>query len=174
MSNNSAPGRLMSGYMKVLGWLNRILLICSGASMTFITVIITADVCGRAFFRSPIQGTSEMVECICSMIAFMGLGVCTMAKQHIKVELVVEHLPKKAQKVFDVFNYLVVTVVAGYLAAASWSQGMKQLSTGSVTYLTKIPYWPFYVLVALAFLLMGLNAILLLIAELTGKEVNAK
>jgi TRAP-type C4-dicarboxylate transport system permease small subunit len=162
------------GFIGTLDWIiksiNKVLLAIAGVCLVFVVLMIFIDVAGRTFFHFPIPGTSELVECFTSGIAFMGLGVCTMAMQHIKVEVVVEQLPKKAQKFFDILNYLIVIFITFIIAQQSVVQGFLMKTAGTAGYISKIPVYPFYFAVAFAYLLMTLSTVLLILKLFQRKE----
>ena len=137
---------------RILRTINKVLLTIAGICLVFVVLMIFIDVAGRTFFHKPIAGTAELVQCFISGVAFMGLGVCTLAKQHIKVEVVVEHLPKKVQKYFDILNYLVVIFITFVIAQQSVVQGLIAKAQHAAGYLTGIPFYPFYFAVAFSLL----------------------
>ena len=164
------------GFIDNLEWIirsiNKGLLFVAGACLVFVVLMLFLDVSGRTFFRHPIMGTAELVECFISGTAFMGLGVCTMSGQHIRVEVVVELLPKKVQRYFDMLNYAVVVFITYIIAQQSVIQGLVVRAHGAEGYITHIPFYPFYFATAFGYFFMTLNAALLLIKTIAGREVG--
>jgi TRAP-type C4-dicarboxylate transport system permease small subunit len=103
----------------------------------------------------------------------MGLGVCTLAAQHIKVEIIVERLSRKAQMFFDIINYLIVIFVSLIIGWQSIMQGLLVKGRGASGYITHIPFYPFYFMVAFSFFLMLLSGVVLLLETLQGKEARS-
>lgn len=121
--------------------------------------LVTLDVILRAVFSKPISGTSEYVGYIMIMASFFGLGACTADRSHLKVDLLVQLLPEKAQVVNDMINAVLVAGVASVMLYASVNQGVITFGLKTRGVFSGILNWPFYILMGLGYLPVLLGSI---------------
>lgn len=135
-------GKLLGGAASLLGWVG-------GAALLLMMLHITADVTARYLFNSPLHGTVEIVPTY-YMVAtvFLPLALIEKMNGHISVELISQHLPRRAQ---EIQIGVVALLSAAYFAAFTWQTwgdalkkfAVKEVSLGSIA----ITVWPtrFYV-----------------------------
>lgn len=145
-------GKLTDIINLILGNIQVVAIIAAG-------LLVTLDVLLRAIFSKPISGTSEYVGYIMILASFFGLGACTADRSHLKVDLLVQLLPKKAQVVNDLINSVLVAGVATVMLYASINQGMITHRFKTKGTFSGVPNWPFYLLMGLGYLPVLLGAI---------------
>lgn len=134
--------RVLEGAADLLTWIG-------GAALLLMMLHITADVTARFFFNSPLHGTVEIVPTYYMVAAvFLPLAMIERLNAHIVVELVSQHLPKRAQ---EIQIALVALVSAAYFGAFTWQTWgdalqkfeVREMSLGNVA----VTVWPtrFYV-----------------------------
>ena len=92
------------GIFRLLSRLTVYLAILVVAAMMLLTV---SDVTMRYIFNQPIAGTIEIVEYM-MVCLLLGMATCALERRLIKVGIVKERLPKKAQAIIEI-----VTLLAG-------------------------------------------------------------
>jgi TRAP-type C4-dicarboxylate transport system permease small subunit len=90
-------------------------------SMMILTV---ANSIGRSFLNSPISGTTEICAYMLLMIIGLGIGAAAFERKHIKVDLVMDHLPKKAQLVIDTAMLILTFIMLGIMTWANARQAI--------------------------------------------------
>ncbi len=136
------------------------------AAIVFAAVLVTLDVLLRALFSKPISGTSEYVGYIMILASFFGLGLCTMDRSHLKVDLIVQNLPAKVQHVIDAVNDVVVCAVGCIMTYAAFNQGAVTFGLKTRGMFSGVPNWPFYYLMGIGYLSVATGAVSLLIQDL--------
>lgn len=121
--------------------------------------LVTLDVLLRALFSQPISGTSEYVGYIMILASFFGLGACTSDRSHLKVDLLVQLLPEKAQIINDMINAIFVAGVASIMLYAGTNQGIITFGLKTKGTFSGVPNWPFYLLMGLGYLPVLLGSI---------------
>jgi len=144
---------------KVTGAINNALGEIQVVSIILAAVMVTADVLMRALFSKPIAGTSEYVGYIMILASYFGLGMCTANRSHLKVDLLVQLLPEKAQIVNDMINAVLVVAVASIMLYASVNQGLIAMRLMTRGTFSKVPNWPFYMFMGLGYLPVVLCAV---------------
>jgi TRAP-type C4-dicarboxylate transport system permease small subunit len=112
----------------------------SAAALFFLMMLTVVHVMGRSFFNSPVKGAIEISAYVLLLIVALGWASAVLGQGHIKVDLVVNRLPKRAQ--FIITNItLILSFVA--LALATWASGIAAMGDPRYTSVLKIPDIPF-------------------------------
>lgn len=88
-----------------------------------IMLLVVSDVAGRYLFNKPVHGTLEITEFVMVAIVFFTLAHTQAIKAHIKVELLLERMPRKLRLILELITYLFGLVIfalitwQGYLSA---------------------------------------------------------
>lgn len=133
------------------------------ACMMMFTV---TDVCLRYFFNNPIKGSDETTEFMMVVVSFLGLAWCALKGMHIKVNVIVSRFPQKPQTIIDIVNYIIVIGVCALLTSQLWRETLVVQARGKISYLTGIPYSPFYFIAGFGFFLLLLIVISLLVQSI--------
>lgn len=134
-----------------------------GAALIAIMMMMTVvDVFMRFAFNSPIAGINELSALSLAMVVGLGLGWAALERAHIKVDLVMDRLPKKIQFVTDAVMYLISLIMAAIMMI--WTVvdlvGKKGQTTGSL-HIPLVPFeWIFW-----AGLVVFVVCILILVIE---------
>lgn len=114
------------------------------------------DVIGRYFFNSPIVGTVEVTELLMGLIVYLGIGYTTMLRGHIRVDILITHLPLQMQALLDLITLsigLLFTILIGWQL---WLKAADTRAAGDVTQLWELPLYPVaYVMAACSIPLIG-------------------
>jgi TRAP-type C4-dicarboxylate transport system permease small subunit len=161
MSSRKAPFlRRAEDSIFVLSRILGIIAIIDLVAMMFFTVL---DVFLRAFFNYPIPGDVELIELSMVCAGFFGLAWCAMRGMHIKVDLLVPLLPKGAQSLLDVFNYLLALGICGIFTWRGFVEGIANKEMNQLSSILKLPLFPFYWVMALGYAVLCLAILILLI-----------
>ena len=117
------------------------------ASMMFLTA---GDVTLRQF-KYPIMGTDDITAFLMAILVSFGLAYCAIRKGHVRVELIVEHLPVRAQAIIDTITSL---LGLGLCALITWQSFVNMVSvytSGATSWTLNIIAYPFAGLVAFGF-----------------------
>ena len=122
----------------------------------FLTMVLTVmDFVFRSFGK-PIHGTYDVIGLLQVILVCFALPYCTFQKGHIRVDMFVERLPKRAQRVIDgIIGFLSL----GFFLVAAWQSILLANSlrrTGEVSMSAFIPLYPFIYPVAFACLFIAL------------------
>ncbi len=141
----------MKLFERILGLMEKGLIIIGGVCLFLLMVAVVADAGGRYFLNSPISGVYEISEFYLMIaIVFLGLSRTQSLKAHVRVELLLERLPVLIAKALNIFYFLATALVfgcIGYLAAKTgWNNiVLDRWTTGVVA----IPTGPSWLIVAL-------------------------
>ena len=147
----------------IIHFLTKIIKFIALSTMALMMIFITIGVVSRLLF-TPIVGDIEIVQLGMIILIMGGLAYTQHIDGHISIELIVDKLPIKAQKVFDAIGCLftlgvALTISFIYLEVTINHKNHMILSTN----LLEIPYYPLDFIIFLGFLMWGLESLLKLI-----------
>ncbi len=120
-----------------------------------ILVIVVINVVGRFLFNAPILGTLEMVEMSMVLGVFFALSYTATHGGHVDVDLVVSHLPKRAQFVLERIMYLLSAGVFGFITYRAWVNSIYYLQHPNETStVLMLPQSPTRIVMAIGCLLL--------------------
>ena len=144
---------IIAAYTKVK---ERIARICRGiamfamAAIFIIMVIVVADIVLR--FVTPdkaIRGTYELSEMTMVIIIFLSLAITQIEKEHIRVTLLIDLLPKRAKTFENAVVSTIMTVVSGITFYAGILLTLEDFRSGIYTAVLYIPLFPFACIMAI-------------------------
>ena len=154
--------------MKVLNVLKSISRSLSMVALVLIfpmMLLIVSDVVSRFFFNSPITGTAEIAATI---LVCMVLGVSWAAFSgiHIKVGLIMDRVPRRAQNIVDIITllgglFMCIIISWQSFKASIFSQQIKEVAT----VLLPIPSYPFKYIFFIGWVMLTLVVLTLLIQK---------
>lgn len=128
---------------RVTMWLAR-----GGAlALTIMMLLTFFDVIGRAF-NHPIVGTVEVTELLMGLLIFLGVGLTTFLRGHIRVDILITYLSPRAQAVLDSVTMAISTVFAALMCWQLWLKAADTVAMGDVTQIWAVPVWPVAYLMA--------------------------
>lgn len=96
-----------------LDWLEEKSFSLSGILIWVATALVTANVVGRYFLRSPLAWVIEVTQYILVWFTFLSVAWVLRSDRHIKVEVLTTHLPRRVQIILDLFSDLIGLIVTG-------------------------------------------------------------
>ncbi|MEO4040462.1 TRAP transporter small permease [Hoeflea sp. CAU 1731] len=141
----------------------------SGAALLVAMMLMTfADVIGRYFFNSPIDGAFELTELMLATLLYCGLPLISMRDGHVTVDLLEGGLSSRTKRVRDAIVNLLMAGALAFLTVKLW--GKADLSSYDTTAILEIPLAPLMRFMAIS---CGVSAILtLMLLHFPHKPVN--
>jgi TRAP-type C4-dicarboxylate transport system permease small subunit len=106
-------------------------------------LITTADVVGRYLFNSPILGAFELTEFLVLILIFSFLSGAQAKKEHVEVDLLFKHFPRRIRLVLDVCKITVCIVLMALVAVMSFLRALELKEAGEASPNLIIPSYPF-------------------------------
>ncbi len=120
----------------------------AGAVLILLMLLTTADVAGRYFFNSPIDGVFDLTHFAVAMMTFLGLAYCGYRGGHVVIELLYDKLPPGARRVLNRGINLAGCVLFAGIAWRTAVQSIDVRDMGEASQMMEIPLFPLYCLVA--------------------------
>jgi TRAP-type C4-dicarboxylate transport system permease small subunit len=103
----------------------------------------------RTDFFGPIIGGQEIAELLMLILIVFGLSYCAFRRGHIRVDLILQHVSKKASLRFDIFAYLLSFIFYFFICWQAVQFGIDNIRDKSVTTILFIPHPPFNFILAI-------------------------
>ncbi len=120
----------------------------AGAVLILLMLLTTADVVGRYFFNSPINGVFDLTHFAVSTMVFLGLAYCGYRGGHVVIELLYDKLPMAARGVLNRVINLAGCVLFALIAWRTAVQSIDVRDMGEASQMMEIPLFPLYYVVA--------------------------
>lgn len=154
----------INGLSRLLGIIAIVILV----AMMLFTVL---NVVLRSFFNHPIPGDVELIEVAMVCTSFLGLAWCAIKERHIRVDLLVQFFPQKAQGIVELIGYIGALGASIIISWQSVNEGLANKEMNRLTASLGIPVYPFYLITAVGFGALSL-ALLVLIIRAARKGVG--
>lgn len=141
-------------------WLNRLLsvdVLLAGICFLILVGITFFGVIMRYFFNHPLIWQEEIQLWLFLWIAFFGGSAAFRTKSHVEIDMVVEMMPQKLQKLVEIIIYAVVVSVLGYLCGKGFMMVEQFIATNKSTFVLSVPSSIIYSVVPIGCVLMILN-----------------
>lgn len=113
-----------------------------GISIIFMILMVVIDVFGRYLFNSPLPATFEMSQLIMPIAIFPAFAYALSTRQHVRVSLITDRLPPRAQSACDAFAYLLGLVFAVLITYWGWQQFWESFATKEIMPAAiSVPWW---------------------------------
>ena len=139
----------------------------SAVVLVIMMLQVVVNVITRKALHLPITGTQELVEFSMVLVVFLALAWAAAEDKHIKVDLIMEHLPKKFQFVVDTITLF---LALGTYAVITYFSFLESAQTYMITSTIKIPHAPFHWIMSGALALLTLAVLYRIIIRLSGRD----
>ncbi|MGE0735862.1 MAG: TRAP transporter small permease [Alphaproteobacteria bacterium] len=161
----------MLGLLEALSrWIVRVAMFLATAFLAIGVAINFLNAGGRYLFSAPISWADEIMLFL--MIAGVFLGACavTAENKHIRMDILVNYLPARLRRGFDVLGDILTIVVCGGMVAIAVPVIEKLTRFGQMTEAARIPIAIPQSVVPISFALI---ALLLIVRLLGGRRAPA-
>ncbi len=122
----------------------------AGVAMVAMLAGTVADVIGIKVFKNSVPGGMDMVDLLGIVVTGFAIAYTRLIGGHIRVELILNRLPKRAHAGLYSFAALLGLALFVFLTWQSFAYGQTLRSTGEVSMTNGIPLYPFAYALALA------------------------
>lgn len=141
-----------------LFWIESRLNLAGGLLILAVMLLSVANILGRKLFNLPVPGFIDWLVQAVPLVAFLGIGYCQRLGGHIRMDLVVGKLRRRALWLFELLSVILIALLTLILIYGSWNHAERAISIGDSTIDINLPTWPvkLAVPIMLAFLLARL------------------
>lgn len=137
---------------------------CLAVLLNFINVI------ARYVFNAAIHGADELQVQVLIAMAFLGAAIVQWRGQHLRMDVILNALPRAARTALRALEALLVIALAAFTVVQSARYTLQMYTLARTSDALGIPVWTSHVLVVVGF---GLIALAALWCVLGGRRVAA-
>lgn len=170
----------MKLFEKISDLLAKLFSYISFAAFVVIMLFIVLNVVLRAVFDAPILGAYEIVEQMMMVGVFTSFAYAQRQGSHIRITMLLMHLPRKLSMLICALTGLCSTVIVGLLTYAAYRQFLVVTANHYTSAMLKFPLSPFYALeivtcivFALTLLVDVIKNIMAIFDDKLAKELTA-
>ncbi|MGN0907990.1 MAG: TRAP transporter small permease [Succinivibrio sp.] len=141
----------------------------AAAAFVVLIVVTFGGVIMRYLVGSPIIWAEEVQLWCFLWMTFFGAGAAFRYGSHVAVEIIVELLPKKVQRVVTIVDYVICVVVIAYLGYVAFGNVKLMVMIHKATNILHVPFWFINAAVIAGCLSMIVSVTLATRAQLSGK-----
>lgn len=116
----------------------------AGIALTSLIILTFLGVIWRYFLNEPFTWLEEIQTACMVWIVFAGSGAAFRTGNHVAIEMIIDILPQKLQKIAEICITIIVFIVIGYLFYQSIGFIELFIKSGRSTNMLKIPYFIIY------------------------------
>lgn len=157
MDDVASPGKLrpvVTALSKVVDPLVKAGSIFASAMLALLMFLIFVEVAGRGLggirfvhehlgFIHAFVGSDEIATFLMGMLVAFAIGYCALQKGHIRVDIILQYVPKKALPWFDIFAYFFSLVFYIFITWQFWRNAVDNLQSHVSSNILLIPVYPF-------------------------------
>jgi TRAP-type C4-dicarboxylate transport system permease small subunit len=141
-------------------------------AVAFILAVLLnfANVVGRYLFDFSLLGSDEVEVFVMVGMTFLGAVVVTRRNEHLRMDVLVQFMPRPMRLMLRMAEQLLLVVLAGFVLSQSYFYASQMLRMGRSSDMAGVPMWIPHGSVALGFALILLIAAWRLVTVMTGRE----
>lgn len=134
---------------------------CAGFATFIMMLLVGADIIGRKFFNSPVEGTYEITEGLLTFAIYTGVAFTQLERGHVRVTLFTDKLPPRVESLLLSVVYFIGFAFFSYVSycmlSFAWDSWLvREVKWGTVEY----PLYPVKALAGAGVFLLGIQFLL--------------
>ena len=147
----------LSVWDRRLSKLENAIALLAGGCVALMMILGIAQVLGRQVLDLPVPGYIDLVELGMSTVAFLAVAYCQRLGGHVRMELVLAHLPLRLRFILEAVGTALALGLVLVLTVYGYDHAMRAFDLGDSSIDADLPVWPSKLLVPFAFSLLSLR-----------------
>lgn len=157
--------RMREYVKKTAGYLNE----AAGWAVAAAMVIVVLNVIARDIFKKPILGAYEYASFLTSVAISLGIVYCAVKNGHIVVDIFVDKLKERTQKIIGIITDSVVLFFLVLCTVRIFIHAGNLVKSGEVSATTRTPFYIFVYIMAVGFGMLCLVTVAKIIDAFSGR-----
>ncbi len=134
-----------------------------------VSLLVVAGVISRFILNHPLHFVEEYSGYLQAMLIFFPLGYVTKHANHLRIDIVIDHLPEGVRRFLEIVNLFIALGVSFFLTAGMLDLAIKSFMTGRRAYsFTATLIWPILAVLCLGLIMFFVQIIAKIITTFTG------
>jgi TRAP-type C4-dicarboxylate transport system permease small subunit len=134
----------------------------AAVSIAVMMVVNFTDIIGTKFFLRSVPGALDISEELMVFLTLLPIAFIALERGHIRITLLEEHLPQIVRFVLQITQYIIATLITGFVTWRVFVQFQKTIEVVSLKEGIDLPIWPANLAAVIAFGFLTLVWVLLL------------
>lgn len=156
LEDDSLLSKVDRYYFKLESLLNLI----GGLVIFAIVLLAVANIVGRKLFGLPVSGYIDWTEQAMAFFAFFGIAYCQRLGGHIRMDIFVGSLRRRALWLFELFSTLLMFAITVVLIIGSYDHFLRAWTNGDSSFDIDLPTWPAKLVVPVMLTVLALRFLL--------------
>ena len=130
-------------------------------------LLVLIQIILRNFYNSGIVGSDSLVKHLVLWVGFLGAGLATREKSHIRIDIASKVLPHRIKAVAQIFVDIFSITVCFGLVYAAYSFVSIEYEAGEAIPFLQIPVWVMELIIPAGFLVIALRFLLQLLSNIS-------
>ncbi len=157
-----------------LNWLSHLDIIITGIALACLVALTISGALSRYFLGKPWVWMEEVQLMLEVWVVFLGAGYGFRMGAHVAIEIVVDALPERVQRIFDYLIMIVVVATLSYLFIQSIGYVGLFIRSSRTTSILRVPYSLIYGIAPVSCVLMVINYMYAFLMKARGAVVENK
>jgi TRAP-type C4-dicarboxylate transport system permease small subunit len=132
---------------KITKWLAILAAVCIAVMM----VTNFTDIIGTKFFLKSVPGALDISEELMVLVTLLPLAFIALERGHIRITLLIEHLPQTVQFVLQIIQYVIATLITGFVTCRVFVEFQETVKVMDLKEGIDLPIWPANLAIVIAF-----------------------
>jgi TRAP-type C4-dicarboxylate transport system permease small subunit len=154
---------------KTFDWIARAIELALAVAFILAVLLNFTNVMGRYLFGISFLASDEVQVFIMVGMTFLGAAVVTRRHQHLRMDVLVQFMPKAMRVAMRIAEQALLIVLAGFVISQSYFYASQMLRIGRTSDMAGVPMWIPHGAVTLGFALILLIAGWRLITTVSGR-----
>jgi len=116
----------------------------TGLFLCIITFGVATEIVLRKVFSTSLFGLEEFVALSIIIITYMALSIVEKREAHVKMDLLIERLPRKGKDNLEIINLCLALIMFFIITYGTILFTYDSYKAGAISVLRGYPVWPFY------------------------------
>ena len=148
--------KIINGYSNVIKKICWYVCYVSMLLVAVMMLLMTVDALSGKILNQRILGTFELVQCMLCIIVFTSWAFTQTEKGHIHVVMFIRMMPQKLRFICFSITSILSTLIMAFACYGVFNMIKDKMAADERTATLLIPYWPFYVIELIAFVVLTL------------------
>lgn len=140
---------------KVIYFLEKLGVYVGAFVLFLLMIVICIHVIGRYMLALPLPGAVELINYLMVCVGSLGFAYCAAQNGHIRIEMIIERLPLKVQRVVKFITSFLSFGIVLLMTLKIFEHAIEIFQAGAVSGVLKIPQFPFLFILFFAYLLFA-------------------
>lgn len=146
--------------------ITRWLAVIAAVSIGIVMLVNFLDIVGTKIFLKSVPGALDISEELMVFLTLLPISFLALERGHIRITLVEEHLPLSVRYALQIIQYVIATLICGFLTWRTFIQFLKTIEVLQLKQGIDMPIWPANFVIFVSFGFLTLVWLLLLMKTL--------